>query len=141
LPRTPLFAGLVFDENDQPVEAVYVGSEPCYVVNDAGFRRHIPSEQVDCQVLQSMKEMIQGSEGLLAEQAAKMLGQDDMFSKAMLESQLKNIENQFDAVLDSGIPEESRAYLGMTGFRITINVHGEVVNINQPGIISDEGDE
>jgi hypothetical protein len=141
LPRTPLFAGLVFDENDQPVEAVYVGSEPCYVVNDAGFRRHIPSEQVDCQVLQSMKEMIQGSEGLLAEQAAKMLGQDDIFSKAMLESQLKNIENQFDAVLDSGIPEESRAYLGMTGFRITINVHGEVVNINQPGIISDEGDE
>lgn len=141
MPRTPLFAGLVFDENDQPVEAVYVGSEPCYVVNDAGFRRHIPSEQVDCQVLQSMKEMIQGSEGLLAEQAAKMLGQDDIFSKAMLESQLKNIENQFDAVLDSGIPEESRAYLGMTGFRITINVHGEVVNINQPGIISDEGDE
>ena len=138
--RAPLFAGLVFDENDQPAETAYVGEEPCYVVNDAGFLRHIPSAQVDTQVLEYMKEMIQGSEGLLAEQAAKMLGQDDIFSRAMLESQLKNIENQFDQVLDAGIPEEGRAYLGMTGFRITIDVHGEVININQPGITS-EGDE
>ena len=138
--RAPLFAGLVFDENDQLAETAYVGDEPCYVVNDAGFRRHIPSEQVDCQVLQIMKDLIQGSEGLLAEQAAKMLGQDDIFSKAMLETQLKNIENQFDQVLDAGIPEEGRAYLGMTGFRITINVHGEVLNVNQPGVAS-EGDE
>jgi hypothetical protein len=140
LVRAPLFAGLVFDENDQLAETAYVGNEPCYVVNDAGFRRHIPSEQVDCQVLQIMKDLIQGSEGLLAEQAAKMLGQDDIFSKAMLETQLKNIENQFDQVLDAGIPEEGRAYLGMAGFRITINVHGEVLNVNQPGIPS-EGDE
>jgi len=140
LARAPLFAGLVFDENDQPAETAYVGDEPCYVVNDAGFHRHIPSEQVDCQVLQIMKDLIQGSEGLLAEQAAKMLGQDDIFSKAMLETQLKNIENQFDQVLDAGIPEEGRAYLGMTGFRITINVHGEVLNVNQPGVAS-EGDE
>jgi len=140
LARAPLFAGLVFDENDQLAETAYVGNEPCYVVNDAGFRRHIPSEQVDCQVLQIMKDLIQGSEGLLAEQAAKMLGQDDIFSKAMLETQLKNIENQFDQVLEAGIPEEGRAYLGMAGFRITINVHGEVLNVNQPGIAS-EGDE
>ena len=138
--RAPLFAGLVFDENDQPAETAYVGDEPCYVVNDAGFHRHIPSEQVDCQVLQIMKDLIQGSEGLLAEQAAKMLGQDDIFSKAMLETQLKNIENQFDQVLDAGIPEEGRAYLGMAGFRITINVHGEVLNVNQPGM-SSEGEE
>jgi len=139
--RAPLFAGLVFDENEQPVGTAYVGSEPCYVVNDAGFHRHIPSEQVDRQVLHLMKEMIQGSEGLLAEQAAKMLGQDDIFSRAMLETQLKNIENQFDEVLDVGIPEESRAYLGMVGFRITINIHGEVLNVNQPGMSSEEGDE
>jgi len=136
----PLFAGLVFDENDRPAEVAYVGSEPCYVVDDAGFRRHIPSEQVDRQVLRLMKEMIDGSEDLLAEQAAKMLGQDDIFSRAMLETQLKNIENQFDQVLAAGIPEEGRAYLGMAGFRITINVHGDVLDMHQPGI-SDEGEE
>jgi len=139
--RAPLFAGLVFDENDQLVETAYVGSEPCYVVNDAGFRRHIPSEQVDRQVLHIMKEMIQGSEGLLAEQAAKMLGQDDIFSRAMLETQLKNIEGQFDQVLEAGIPEEGRAYLGMAGFRITINVHGEVLDLKQPGMSTDEDGE
>ena len=47
MPRQPIFAGLVIDENDQLVETAYIGEEPCYVVNDAGFHRLIPSEQVD----------------------------------------------------------------------------------------------
>jgi hypothetical protein len=135
MPTGPLFAGLVIDEFNQPVEVAYVGDEPCYVVDDAGFRRHIPSEQVDRQVLQSMAEMIEGHEGLLSEQTAKMLGQDDIFSKALIESQLKNIDQQFDALLKAGIPEEGRAYLGMMGFKIMIDVHGNVLEINQPGAI------
>lgn len=132
--RQPLFAGLVIDENNNPVSIAYVGGEPCYVVNDMGFLRHIPSEQVDRQVLQSMRDMIEGKESLLSEQAAKMLGQEDIFTKAMIENQLKHVDKQFDALLDSGIPEEGRAYMGMMGFRIRINVHGEVLEINQPGI-------
>ena len=87
MPRQPLFAGLVVDETDRPVGTAYIGEEPCYVVDDAGFRRHIPSEQVDRQVLESMRKQISGNEGLLSEQAAKMLGTDDIFSKAMLENQ------------------------------------------------------
>jgi hypothetical protein len=133
--RQAIFAGLVVDERDRPVETAYVGDEPCYVVDDDGFRRHIPSEQVDRQVLESMREMIQGNEGLLSEQTAQMLGQDDIFSKALIENQLKNIDKQFDALLESGIPEDGRAYMGMMGFKIVINVHGEVVDINQPGMI------
>jgi hypothetical protein len=43
--------------------------------------------------------------------------------------------------MQTGIPEDMRAYLGMTGFRIIINVHGEVIRVEQPGIASDEGDE
>ncbi len=100
----PLFSGLVVDEFDQPVPVAYVGDEPCYVVDDAGFRRHIPCDQVDRQVLRIMGEMIQGHEDLLAEQTAKMLGQDDIFSRALIENQLKNIDQQFEAVLKSGIP-------------------------------------
>ena len=141
MPRQPLFSGLVVDEYDNPVESAFVGDEPCYVVNDAGFRRHIPSEVVDRQVLQSLSSMIEGSEGIIAEQAAKMLGQDDPFSKAMLESQLKNIDQKLDSVLDTGIPEEGRAYMGMMGFRVRINVHGEVLAIEQPGAVDDTGDE
>jgi hypothetical protein len=135
-----LFAGLVYDENSNPVEVVYIGAEPCYVVDDAGFHRHIPSEQVDRQVLESMQQMIEGHEDLLSEQAAKMLGQDDIFSRAFLESQLKNIDKQFDNLFDIGIPEETRAYMGMIGFRITINVHGDVIDIEQPGIVDTEGE-
>jgi hypothetical protein len=134
----PLFKGLIYDEYDQPVDVTDVGSEPCYVVNDSGFRRHIPSEQVDRQVLSLMGNMIEGHEDELAEQTAKMLGQDDIFSKALIENQLKNMDQQFEAVLKAGIPEEGRTYMGMMGFRIKINVHGEVLEVKQPGAIAPE---
>jgi hypothetical protein len=42
-----VFEGLVFDENDQQLGVSYVGDERCYVINDSGFMRHIPSEQID----------------------------------------------------------------------------------------------
>ena len=134
--KKPLFEGLVFDENGNPAETAFVGDEPCYVVNDAGFRRHIPSEQVDLQVLKAIQDTIEGNEGLLSEQAAKMLGQDDIFSRAMIETQLKNMDKQFEQLMETGIPEEARTYIGMTGFRIRINVHGEIVEIEQPGMIA-----
>jgi len=37
-------------------------------------------------------------------------------------------------LLETGIPEEVRAYLGMMGFRIRINHHGEILDVEQPGI-------
>jgi hypothetical protein len=141
VPRQPLFAGLVVDENGRPVETAYVGEDPCYVVDDAGFRRHILSERVDRQVLEMMHQQISGNEDLLSEQAAKMLGTDDIFSKALIEKQLKNIDQQFDNLLQTGIPEEGRAYMGMVGFRVVINVHGEVVRVDQPTATDEEGGE
>ncbi len=140
MPNQALFSGLVIDEYDRPVEVAYVGEEPCYVVDDAGFRRHIPSEQVDRQVLEFMSESIEGHEDLLSEQAAKMLGQDDIFSMAMIANQLKNIDKQFDSLLETGIPEPARAYLGMMGFKIRINIHGEVLEVDQPGTIEPDSE-
>jgi hypothetical protein len=136
--RKALFEGLVFDEYENPAWVAYVGSDPCYVVDDAGFLRHIPSKQVDRQVLENLEQLIAGSEGAISEQAAQMLGQDDIFTRAMLENQLKNIGQQFDALMEVGIPEETRAYLGMMGFRIRIDVHGEVLDIEQPGMTAPE---
>ena len=130
--RKPLFAGLVVDERDRVAESAVVGEEPFYVVDDAGFRRHIPADQVDRQVLKQMQEMMKGSEGLISEQTAKMMGQDYIFSKALIENQLKNMDQQFDALMQQGIPEEGRAYLGMLGFKIVINIHGEVLRVEQP---------
>jgi hypothetical protein len=128
----PLFAGLVVDENDNPADFTVVGGEPFYVVDDAGFKRHIPAGHVDRQVLQYMQELMKGSEGLLSEQAAKMLGQEDIFSKAMIESQLKNMDQQFDTLMQQGLPEEARAYIGMLGFKVVIDFHGEVLRVDQP---------
>lgn len=138
--RQPLFAGLVLDEFGNPAETALVGDEPCYVVDDAGFRRHIPAEQVDKQVLGQIADLMKGSEDLISEQTAKMLGQEDVFTKAAIEQQLKNIDKQFDQLMQAGIPEDMRAYLGMMGFKVTINMHGEVLDIDQPGIASDDED-
>jgi hypothetical protein len=132
MPRHAVFAGLVVDENDRVVEATEVGDEPFYVVDDAGFKRHIAAAQIDRQVLQHMQDMMKGSEGMISEQAAKMLGQEDIFSKAMIELQLKNIDQQFETLMQQGIPEAGRTYLGMLGFKIVINLHGEVLRIEQP---------
>ncbi len=136
----PLFEGLVIDENDNPVSTTYVGEEPMYIIDDAGFKRHIPAEQVDQQVLNIIKEQISGNEGLISEQTAKMLGQEDIFTKAAIENQISNIDKQFDQLMQMGIPEEGRAYMGMMGFKVVIDFHGDVIRLDQPAA-TDEGDE
>jgi hypothetical protein len=138
VPDKPLFEGLIIDEFDQAVTVAYVGGEPFYIVNDSGFRRHVPTADVDRQVLELMRGQIKGNEDLLGEQTAKMIGQDDLFSRAIIMNQLKNLDKQFDNLLSTGIPEEGRAYLGMMGFRIVINIHGEVVRFDQPAAASGE---
>lgn len=133
-----IFEGLVVDEYDRPVEVAYVGQEPCYVVDDQGFRRHILSEEVDRQVLDHMAQMIEGNEELLAGMAAQQLGQDDIFSRAIIEKQLKDVESYLDSLLQVGLPEEARAYMGMMGFRVRIDLHGNVIEVEQPGMIAPE---
>jgi hypothetical protein len=141
MPQKPLFAGLIFDEDDHQVETTVVGDEPCYVIDDNGFLLHIPSESVDRQVLDFFSGQIKGNEGLLSEAAAKMLGQEDIFTKAALENQFKNIDQQMDNLFNTGIPEEARMYLGMSGLKIIIDHHGEVVRIDQPAAAEGGEDE
>jgi hypothetical protein len=134
--KDALFGGLVVDEYDKPVSTTHVGDEPMYVVDDAGFHRHISAEIVDMAVLKAMADMIEGHEDELSKQAATMMGQDDIFSQAILENQFKNIDSQLTEILSSGIPEEGRAYLGMMGFKIRINREGELLELIQPGMIA-----
>jgi len=141
MPIQPLFAGLVVDENGNVAETAVVGGEPFYIVDDAGFRRHVPSEQVDRTVLSEIAGMMKGSEEFLSEQTAKMIGQEDIFTKAMLKNQLENIDKQFDQLFQTGIPEDMRLYLGMVGFRVVINIHGEIVRIDQPSAPDEAGEE
>ena len=62
----------------------------------------------------------------------------EIFFQAILENQLLNIDERFDELLQIGIPEEGRAYLGMTGFKVRINLHGELLEVIQPGMVDPE---
>lgn len=139
MPKQPLFAGLVIDETGKPAQTAYVGDEPCYVLDDAGFRRHVSSEQIDRQVLQLLQDLMKGNEDLISEKTAEMIGQEDLFTVAAIEQQLKNIDKQFDLLLQQGIPEDARIYLGMTGFKVVVNYRGEVLRVEQPRS-TDEGE-
>lgn len=136
--RRALFEGLVFDEFENPVEVAYIGEDAFYVIDDEGFRRHVESAYVDLQVLNHFRDMIDGHEDLITEGTMKMLGQEDIFTKAVIESQLKDMDAQFDALLEQGLPAEARTYLGMMGFRVEIDIHGDVIHVEQPGTIDPE---
>ncbi|HMN12558.1 MAG TPA: hypothetical protein PKD55_09565 [Bellilinea sp.] len=130
--KKAVFQGLVFDEFDKPADVGYIGDEPCYILDDAGFKRHISAEYVDSQVLDQMKSQISGNEDLISEQTAKMLGQDDLFSKAVIDQQLRNIDEHLDRLYQEGLPEASRAYMGMTGFKVVIDYRGDLIRLEQP---------
>ncbi len=132
--RRALFEGLVVDTEGQAVATGAVGDEAQYVVNESDFRFHVPAEQVDRQVLALLREQIVANKEEVAEGAMRMMGQDDLFTKAMIDSSLNNMDEHFTRLIEQGLPESARAYLGMLGFRIVLNYHGEVVRFDQPGL-------
>ncbi len=123
--KQPLFSGLVYNEAGELAETAYVGDEPQYVILDAGFRRHVSSEQVDRQVLRMIQQQIAAHEDMITESAMAMLGKDDLFTKAVLDSSIRNMEE----LAAEGIPDDARTWLGMMGFRITVDIHGNVVDM------------
>ena len=114
---TAMFSGLVVDENGRAAEVGYVGADACYVVYDDDFRRHIDAAQVDRQVLRFMREQVEGNRQMAVGAMLEMMGRDDIFTKAAVESTIDNME---DAV-GQPIPEDARQWLGMLGFRIQID--------------------
>jgi hypothetical protein len=127
-----LFEGLVVDETERPVAVKLVGDQAFYVVDDDGFLRHIESEDIDRQVVEHLVEMIRGNEDVIARGTMEMIGQDDIFTKAAIESSLHQAPEHTDLLLQQGLPEEARLWLGMLGFRVVIDLHGTVVRIDQP---------
>ena len=136
-----VFQGLVFDIDDQPLGTVTIGEETFYVLDDDGFMRHIPAAEIDRQVWESITAQIAGNEDLLSQQAAKMMGQEDIFTVAVIRNQLENKEKQFLDLAKTGIPEDAREYLGMMGFKAVVDHHGEVLKLQQPGIASEDSEE
>jgi hypothetical protein len=130
-----MFAGLVFNQAGQPAEVVYVGSEAHYVILDDDFRRHVDARTIDRQVLLHVRELMEPFRDQAVVEMMRMMGQEDLFTKAMIDSSLKNWEQ----ALGQPIPEDMRAWLGMLGFRVTVDVHGEIVDFKLPSQV--DGDE
>jgi hypothetical protein len=134
--RSAMFAGLVFDESGHPAQIAFVGEYACYVVMDDDFRRHIDAEGVDTQVLRLMREQVEPHRDLAVKTMLDMLGKDDLFTKAALESSINNMEQN----VGQALPDDAKQWLGMLGFKIVIDDHGNVVDLQMPegGAIDDE---
>lgn len=134
--RTAMFTGLVFDPQGQAAEVAWVGESACYVVYEDDFKRHIDAEMVDRQVLRFMRQQVEGSRDLAVGAMLDMMGRDDLFTKAAVESTIDRMEE----AVGQPIPEDARQWLGMLGFKIVIDDQGTVVHIEMPAGGIDEGD-
>ena len=128
--RQTMFEGLIYDEHDNPVATSIVAGEAQYVVDDDGFHRHIDAEYVDRQILSFFLEQLSQNKDMAVEQAMEMMGQDDLLTKAAIDDSLRNISA--DQIIAQGVPAQARDMLGMFGFRVIINLHGDVVRMDQP---------
>jgi hypothetical protein len=131
-----MFIGLVFNQAGQPAEVAYVGGEAHYVILDDDFRRHVAARDVDRQVLVRLREVMDPFRDQAVVEMMRMIGKEDLFTKAMIDSSLKNWEQ----ALGQPIPEDMRAWLGMLGFRVVVDVHGEMVEFDLPGQMGGEED-
>lgn len=134
--RQAFFDGLVYDEDEKLVATKLVGDDAFYVIDDDGFLRHVESEQVDRQVLQIFLDQLAENKDVAVSEAMRLMGKDDIFTKAALDAQMRNVDAQ--QIIEQGMPEQARNMLGMLGFRIVINVHGEVVRMDQPTVPDDD---
>jgi hypothetical protein len=129
--RRALFADLVFNEAGQPAQVVYIGPVPHYAVPDGDFLRHVEAEYVDRQIVASIQERILAMRDLVTEGVIHMLGEEDLFTRASIEHAIENM----DRMLEPGAVDidELRTALWMTGFRATVDVHGDLVHLEMPG--------
>jgi len=131
-----LFSGLISNEDGEPVDVAYLGGEAFYAIPDGDFRRHVEAARVDDQVLAILHERISGMQDVIVQGVLSFLGKDDLFTKASVDVALKNFEDGFR----QADPTQWKPMLGMLGFRVIVNVHGDVVDVQYPEqVVDDEG--
>ncbi len=130
--RVAVFGGLVVDEEGNVLEVVVIADAAHYVVNDAGFRRHIPSEDIDRAVLKAMEESVLANREAVIEGMLAWMGQDDLFTKAAVETSIETMDEGIDELLNTGLPEETRTWLGLMGMHIVVDIHGDIIDIEMP---------
>jgi hypothetical protein len=127
--KQALFFNLVFNEADEPAEVITLEGEPHYVILDAGFRRHVEARYIDRQVVVAIREQILSQRELVTKGILQLMGQDDLFTKALIDSSIERLDEK---LFEEGLPEEARAWLGMLGFKVIVDHHGDVVHLEMP---------
>lgn len=131
-----VFSGLIYDEEGNAVSDTFIGTEPHYVIMDGDFKRHVAAQEIDQQVIDWLQKQAEANKDLVSQNVMSMLGQDDLFTKAMIDSSISRMSE----VMQQGLPSDARMMLGMMGFRIIVNLHGEVVDLKTPTQDSSQGD-
>lgn len=124
------FEGLIETEDGAPVAVTAVGQTEYYVIDDAGFKRHVEAAEVDRVVLGQFLEQMQEHRDEASQAMMKLMGSEDLFTKAAVDSTLKNVN--VEQMLGQRLPPEARQWLGMLGLKVVIDYHGEVVRVDMP---------
>jgi len=136
--RKALFGDLIFNEEGQPAKAVTISGMPHYAVPDGDFLRHVEAAHVDRQILDLIKERILPMKDAIIEGMIQMLGQEDLFTRPAIESAIEHMDRILET--DNVDVDELRTALWMTGFRATVDVHGQVVDLEMPGVEAPDWD-
>lgn len=133
------FAGLVETEDGAQVGVAVIGGEDFYVIDDQGFKRHVEAAAIDKVVLAQFLGQVQEHRDEASQAMMKMMGSEDLFTKAAVESTLKNVN--VEQVMGQQLPPDARQWLGMLGFRIIVNYRGEIVRVDMPAAPETDDDE
>ena len=126
--RQALFPGLVYNELGEPAELVWIGGVAHYAIPDAGFLRHVEAHKVDSAVIADLKGQITSMQDEVVRGMLQMLGKDDIFTKAAIDASIRNLEQNIrQSSIDQWVP-----WLRLFGFRIVVDVHGDIVEIIYP---------
>jgi hypothetical protein len=134
--RQTLFEGLIYNEVGERVGTVYIGAVAHYAIPDAGFMRHVEARKVDDAVLELIKEQVTSQKDDLVRGMLEMLGRDDLFTKAAIDASIRNMDKQIRA----SDRTQWGPWLQLLGFRVVVDVHGDVVEVVVPQKPVDDDD-
>ena len=126
--RQALFPGLVYNEEGELAEVVYVGGVAHYAIPNDGFLRHVKAYEIDKVVIARLKERISDMQDEVVSGMLQMLGKDDIFTKAAIDASIRNLEQN----IRQSDSEQWVPWLHMLGFRVVVDVHGKVVDLIYP---------
>jgi hypothetical protein len=134
--RRALFADLVFNDEGQVAEVVLVGAIPHYAVPDGDFLRHVDAEQVDRQVVRVLQKRFSEMSDAVADSAVQLLGHEGLFTRASIKHAIEHM----DQLLEPGAVDldDFRTALWMSKFRVVVDRHGDVIEVELPGLGPEE---